>query len=130
VGYVESCDNIIKKVTNKSYCLSQINEKSYCVKAKFVLDGKEEIYWCVDGNYDGRVTSDYCTSEKPYCTEQPSLPQGYTLNKYSIEKELDVICQKHTDCATPVEYSVQSRCPFVSLCLEGSCTVVCPAQEN
>lgn len=128
--YTEICEEIAKNTGGKSSCSAQINEKSYCIKAKLLLSSKDARDYCVDRNYEGLVSGEYCTPEKPYCTELPSLPQGYTLNDYSVEKKLDTVCQKHTDCATPAEYSIQSRCPFVSLCLEGSCTVVCPAQEN
>ena len=54
------------------------------------------------------------------------LPIGYTIDSYAIEKVLDVSCLKNTDCQTPGEYLVQSRCPFTSLCLDNKCTVVCP----
>jgi hypothetical protein len=131
-GYIESCDNIIKKVTDKSYCISQISEKSYCVKAKGMVNDERKAYLCADNNnYNGGyITGDYCTSEKPYCEEPISLPQGYTLNNYSVEKKMEVACQKTSDCVTPAEYATQSRCPFVSLCLENKCTVVCPDHQN
>ncbi|MBD3388947.1 MAG: hypothetical protein GF416_07670 [Candidatus Altiarchaeales archaeon] len=29
-----------------------------------------------------------------------------------------------------MDYLVQSRCPFTSICLESKCTVVCPGQET
>jgi len=134
VGFDKSEDysKIVVKATKKeSSCSAQISEKTYCVKAKLSFsydDGKN--YWCVDSTYQGRVADDHCTSKKPYCTELPSLPQGYTFNKYSVEKELEVACQKHSDCAVPAEYSIQSRCPFVSLCLDDRCAVVCPSQGN
>ncbi len=54
------------------------------------------------------------------------LPPGYTLDSYSIEKVTDISCTAHTECETPMEYLVQSRCPFTSLCLKSKCTVVCP----
>ena len=139
--YVKICEKIAGTGNDKSPCSAQINERSYCIKAKLSLsqsDGAD--YWCVDSGHSGGsitgelVADEYCTPEKPYCAESslgmPSLPEGYTFNNYSIEKQLDVVCQKHTDCAIPAEYSIQSRCPFVSLCLKGKCTVVCPAQEN
>ena len=56
----------------------------------------------------------------------PSLPQGYTLDSYTIEKVTEVSCNKHSDCKTPFEYLVQSRCPFTSICLAEKCTIVCP----
>lgn len=55
-----------------------------------------------------------------------SLPTGHTLESYSVEKTLDALCSKNSDCQTPPEYLIQSRCPFVSICINNKCTVVCP----
>lgn len=55
-----------------------------------------------------------------------SLPDGYTLDTYTIEKVTGETCKQNSDCETPMDYLVQSRCPFTSLCLENKCTVVCP----
>jgi hypothetical protein len=60
----------------------------------------------------------------------PPLPKGYTLDDYKIEKVLEIACQKASECETPGEYLVQSRCPFTSLCLENKCTVVCPGSNQ
>ncbi len=57
---------------------------------------------------------------------QAQLPVGYSETDYQIEKVLDIDCQLDIDCITPGEYMMQSRCPFVSKCLENKCTVVCP----
>lgn len=56
-----------------------------------------------------------------------ALPKGYTLDSYTVEKETTSSCVSDADCTTPPEYAVQSRCPFVSLCRLGHCSVVCPA---
>lgn len=58
--------------------------------------------------------------------DTPSLPEGYTLNSYTIEKIMDASCNRNSDCETPMDYLVQSRCPFTSICLADKCTVVCP----
>jgi len=55
-----------------------------------------------------------------------SLPIGYTLDTYVVEKVTEDSCTDNLACETPMEYLVQSRCPFTSLCLENKCTVVCP----
>jgi len=74
----------------------------------------------------------------PEPTESPNnvgnnnegLPEGYTLDNYTIEKVLEISCKKDGDCETPAEYLLMSRCPFKSKCLENKCTVVCPGQKN
>jgi hypothetical protein len=59
-----------------------------------------------------------------------SLPIGYTVKSYVIEKVTELSCQKNSDCQTPGEYLVQSRCPFVSLCLKNKCAIVCPTYQD
>lgn len=45
---------------------------------------------------------------------------------YAVEKTTDIACAVDSDCITPEEYLIQSRCPFSSKCLAGKCAVVCP----
>ena len=45
---------------------------------------------------------------------------------YEVEKNLDTACAQDSDCQTPSEYLVQSRCPFTTKCLNQHCAVVCP----
>lgn len=45
---------------------------------------------------------------------------------YKVEKKLDQSCLQDSDCTTPPEYLVQSRCPFTAKCLNRQCAVVCP----
>lgn len=35
-------------------------------------------------------------------------------------------CTIDEDCNTPMEFLVQSNCPFGSACIENQCAVVCP----
>jgi hypothetical protein len=58
------------------------------------------------------------------------LPEGYTLESYSVEKVSETSCVRNSDCETPAEYLLQSRCPFTSLCLEKRCVVVCPSYDR
>lgn len=59
-----------------------------------------------------------------------SLPIGYTLENYSVEKITEISCAQDSECVTPAEYAMQSRCPFTTLCLKNKCTVVCPGHTN
>ncbi len=59
-----------------------------------------------------------------------AVPLGYTIDSYTIEEVTDVSCNIDSECETPMEYLVMSRCPFASLCLENRCTVVCPDYVN
>jgi hypothetical protein len=63
------------------------------------------------------------------CDKSISLPQGYSLDAYNVEKVSENPCVKNSDCETPMEYLIQSRCPFVSICLKHKCAVICPAHQ-
>lgn len=41
-------------------------------------------------------------------------------------KTLGDSCSKSQECELPMNYAVQSNCPFQSACLDGVCRVVCP----
>ena len=94
----------------------------------------QEARLCPEGSYVGRTGPNCefapCPSEVRCegisCEGVPLLPQGYTLKSYFVEKTLDTACATNSECETPGEYTVQSRCPFTSLCLKNKCTVVCP----
>ena len=75
----------------------------------------------------GALSINRVVSEK---SSPMTLPKGYVLDKYKVEKVLDVSCQSDSACSTPFNYVVQSHCPFVTLCLKGQCTVVCPQHNN
>ncbi len=45
---------------------------------------------------------------------------------YQIEKTTDVACAVDSECVTPEEYLLMSRCPFTSKCIGGKCAVICP----
>lgn len=36
------------------------------------------------------------------------------------------ICSSNKQCETPMEYLIQSNCPFGSACIDSKCKVVCP----
>ncbi len=42
------------------------------------------------------------------------------------DPDLRVSCMEDSECKTPMEYLIQSNCPFSSACMDGSCKVVCP----
>ncbi|MFH1287058.1 MAG: DUF2807 domain-containing protein [Candidatus Magasanikbacteria bacterium] len=39
-------------------------------------------------------------------------------------------CENSTDCRLPMEYAVQSNCPYRAACMDGTCMVVCPLWEH
>ena len=63
-------------------------------------------------------------------THQKDLPEGYTLEKYHVEEITEVPCKLDSDCKTPFDYLIQSRCPFTSKCLNNQCAVICPYYEG
>jgi hypothetical protein len=42
----------------------------------------------------------------------------------------DKFCVQDTDCQIPMEFLVQSNCPFGSACINSECKVVCPFYES
>ena len=39
-------------------------------------------------------------------------------------------CTVATDCQLPMEYAIQSNCPYEASCRNGTCAVVCPSWEH
>lgn len=66
------------------------------------------------------------TSKNENNKNEVNLPVGYTMDNYKVEKILPAVCARDSDCQTPAEYLMMSRCPFQSKCLNEKCTVVCP----
>ena len=62
--------------------------------------------------------------------EKVTLPNNYTLDNYTIKEVTGEKCSKSNDCVLPSKYAVQSNCPYVSLCLQNACTVVCPSHKS
>ncbi|MHB9019687.1 MAG: hypothetical protein ACYC3G_02330 [Minisyncoccota bacterium] len=58
-----------------------------------------------------------------------ALPKGYTMDSYKVEKVFETYCKNSIDCKTPFEYLIQSRCPFVSKCINNQCAVICPDHQ-
>lgn len=54
-------------------------------------------------------------------SSQPTNQNDIPLGISSSEAE----CVINTDCETPMEYMIQSRCPFGSACINNKCEVVC-----
>jgi hypothetical protein len=57
---------------------------------------------------------------------QTTLEVFQDTENYQIEKVLDDACNLDSDCQTPFEYQIDSRCPFTTKCLENKCTLICP----
>ena len=54
------------------------------------------------------------------------LPRGYVFENYQIAKIMETSCKKDAECKTPMDYMIISSCPYISICLERKCTVICP----
>jgi hypothetical protein len=59
-----------------------------------------------------------------------NLPINYTMEHYTVEKNLGVACKKDYECETPGEYMMISRCPMQTICISNKCTVVCPSYKT
>lgn len=45
-------------------------------------------------------------------------------------REIKEECTESTECILPMEFAVQSICPFQAACIKGSCAVICPMWEH
>lgn len=63
-------------------------------------------------------------------SEGIELPEGYTLEAFEVAAETGATCEDSRDCQLPPEYAAMSNCPYVSLCQQNRCTVVCPARQD
>ena len=86
--------------------------------------GSAGYSWCEAKDKCLRSWEEACETVK----NSQNLPQGYTLDNYTITETLTTSCTQDSECATPAKYLVQSSCPYTSLCLNNNCTVVCPGQ--
>lgn len=52
--------------------------------------------------------------------------ENQAVDDYRVEVFLGTSCQLESDCVLPMEYAMQSHCPFTVKCISGGCAVVCP----
>jgi len=48
------------------------------------------------------------------------------INEPAPLKTLGDSCAKSQECELPMDFAIQSNCPFQSACLDNICRVVCP----
>ncbi len=68
----------------------------------------------------------YLGNNSNLSTEGINLPVGYTLSNYTIAERTGPKCDFNSDCPLPSNYAIRSNCPYVSVCLQNTCTVICP----
>ena len=49
-----------------------------------------------------------------------------TSNESSYESNIGGSCIQHSECKLPMDYAIQSNCPFGTACIDSACKVVCP----
>lgn len=78
----------------------------------------------------GMYKFNYLASQEGYDVDGNKIETVEGVTKtgkdYEIIEVLGQSCEFDTDCKTPSVYAIQSICPYDSVCIEGSCTVVCP----
>lgn len=48
----------------------------------------------------------------------------------TYESNVWASCSGQFECQTPMDYLIQSNCPFDSACIAGTCQVICPLLAN
>lgn len=63
---------------------------------------------------------------------EPRLPPPSQAQEFEGDPEGNVgaSCTTDDQCVTPMDYLIRSSCPFTSMCIEGTCSVVCPMHED
>lgn len=51
---------------------------------------------------------------------------SFALIGCTSEQQLESECIVNSDCELPMQYAIQSNCPFRAVCLENTCEVICP----
>lgn len=74
---------------------------------------------CVDAGY-------------PVMESYPRQCRGSDGKTYTenIEGNVGDSCEQDSDCILPADYAIRSICPYEARCVEGSCQVICPWDEN
>jgi len=63
------------------------------------------------------------------CSEKEKIIIDETTNEencYEVIETLDVSCKLDADCEIPMNYLIQSSCPYSSKCINSKCSVICP----
>ena len=72
----------------------------------------------------GMYKFNYLSSRPGYDVDGNKIEEAE--HNFEVIEVLGQSCQTNVDCETPMEYAVQSRCPYDSVCIKNTCTVVCP----
>lgn len=64
-----------------------------------------------------------------FSTEGINLPSNYTFENFKIVERVGPKCDYNSDCNLPSNYAIQSNCPYQSVCMQNTCTVICPQQK-
>jgi len=43
---------------------------------------------------------------------------------------IEMKCRRSSDCVVPIDYAVQSNCPYGGVCVDGYCGVICPTWRH
>jgi hypothetical protein len=127
-------------MTYPGRCRDPISDRTFTeeIKDSWKLDGiglrqhETEMYFgcfgCSNPNDDPGLCVDPIQamkevkeSEDRYCNEFFEVVES---EKYV--ENIGESCNVSEDCKTPMEYLIQSNCPFGSACIDSECKVVCP----
>jgi len=54
----------------------------------------------------------------------------YTEIITEADKLVGINCESSSDCRLPMEYAIQSNCPYQAACSENKCVVICPLWKH
>lgn len=128
VENIQSLENQVINVTghlsyeliNGEYMRLIVDDYGNKLKLTFYTDFDKDLFQL------NNVTDEYYFVIGKFRSKYPvDAIDVYDIN-YVYDSGLGGPCKENTDCKTPIEYLVQSNCPFASACIEGTCKVICP----
>jgi hypothetical protein len=85
------------------------------------------------GNIDQNKITDFTScvaAGNPVMESYPRQCRGDGRTFTEVLKGAGESCVQNADCQLPMEFAIQSNCPYETLCYEGKCAVGCPLWES
>jgi hypothetical protein len=86
------------------------------------IDGRFGCFGCSAAGKTPALCIDPIMEMKPFI----ETSQRYCNSDFEIITQEEQSCNTNSECKLPMEYAIQSNCPFGTACIDSKCKVVCP----